>query len=165
MCHNTPGDTTCVILSSRFDSGTPEEWIIFVDSIQKSLVGQNVTSGPTMYECMERELKVDAIQQANLVGSYTVANFNKVMATMTVQVFLTYAYCDQRRYIQRYLKKPPDMKVRSFTTRLIQLNTYLQYLPPNLLGQPFLMMTSRKFYITLCQIRGKTKFYNRATTT
>ena len=92
-----------------------------------------------MYKCIERMLKGDAKaefrQQANLVGSCTVANFTTVMATMTVHVFPTYAYRDQRRYMQRYLKKPPDMKVRSFTTRLIQLNTYLPYFPPDRPGQ------------------------------
>ena len=141
-CHNTPGDTTSgkyVIKIPRFDSGTPEEWIIFVDLVQKSLVGQNVQKGPPMYDCMERVLKGDAkaefLQQANLVGTRTVANFNTVMATMTVHVFPTYAYRDQRRYMQRYLKKPHEMKVRSFTTRLIQLNTYLPYFPPDRPGQ------------------------------
>ena len=140
--HNTPGDTTSgkyVIKIPRFDSGTPEEWIIFVDLVQKSLVGQNVTTGPPIYDCMERVLKGDAkaefLQQANLVGTRTVANFTTVMATMTVHVFPTYAYRDQRRYMQRYLKKPHDMKVRSFTTRLIQLNTYLPYFPPDRPGQ------------------------------
>ena len=53
----------------RFDSGTPEEWIIFVDLVQKVLVGQNVTTGPPMYECMERVLKddtkVEFTQKAN----------------------------------------------------------------------------------------------------
>ena len=51
MYHNTPGDTTSgkyVIKILRFDSGTPEEWIIFVDLIQKSLIGQIVTTGPPM---------------------------------------------------------------------------------------------------------------------
>ena len=142
MCCNTPRDTTSekhIIKIPRFDSGTPEEWIIFVYLVQKSLVGQNVTTGPPMYECMERVLKGDAkaefLQQANLVGSRTVANFTTVMATMTVHIFPTYAYHDQRRYMQRYLRKPPDMKVRSFTTRLIQLNTYLPYFPPDRPGQ------------------------------
>ena len=62
-CHNTPGDTTSgryVIKIPRFDSGTPGEWIIFVELVQKSLVGQNVTTGPPMYKCMERVLKGDA---------------------------------------------------------------------------------------------------------
>ena len=63
--HNTPGDTTSgkyVIKIPRFDSGTPEEWIIFVDLVQKSLVGQNVTTGPPMYECMERVLQTSQVR-------------------------------------------------------------------------------------------------------
>ena len=111
-----------VIKIPRFDSGTLEEWIIFVDVVQKSLVGQNVTTGSPMYKCMEWVLKGEAkakfLQQANSVGTCTVANFSTVMATMTVHVFSTYAYCYQRRYMQRYLRKPSDMKLRSFTTRL-----------------------------------------------
>ena len=50
--HNTPGDSTSgkyVIKIPRLDSGTPEEWIVFVDLVQKALVGQNVTTGPPMY--------------------------------------------------------------------------------------------------------------------
>ena len=54
-CHNTPRDASSgkyVNKIHRLDSGTPEEWIIFVDLVQKSLVGQNVTTGPPMYECI-----------------------------------------------------------------------------------------------------------------
>ena len=57
------------------------------------------------------------------------------MATMTVHVFPTYAYHDQRQYMQRYLRKPPEIKVRSFTTKLIQLNTCLPYNLPDRLDQ------------------------------
>ena len=52
-----------------------------------------------MYEFMERVLKggakVEFLQKAYLVGSCTVENFTKVMVTMTVHVFPTYAYHDQ----------------------------------------------------------------------
>ena len=86
-----------------------------------------------MYKCMKRVPKGDAkdlyLHQDNLVGSCTVANFTTVMSTMTVQVFPTYAYCDQRRYMQRYLRKPLDAIVRIFTTRVTQLNKYLPYFP------------------------------------
>ena len=57
--HNTPGGTASgkhIIKIPRFNSGTPNEWIIFVDLLQKSLVGQNVTTGSPMYKCMERVL-------------------------------------------------------------------------------------------------------------
>ena len=102
-CHNAPGHTTSgkyVIKIPRFVSGTPEEWINFVELVQKRLVGQYVATGPPMYKCMEMVMKGDAkaefLQQDNLVGSCTVANFTTVMATMTVHVFPTYAYRDQR---------------------------------------------------------------------
>ena len=41
-CHFTPGDSSSgkyVIKILRFGSGTPEEWITFMDLVQKSLVG------------------------------------------------------------------------------------------------------------------------------
>ena len=113
MCYNTLGETASakyVIKIPRFDSSTPEEWIIFVDLIQKSLVEQNVTTSPPIYKCLETVLKGGAIteflQQANLVNSCTVPNFTIVIETMTVHVLPTYVYCDQRSYMQRYLKKP-----------------------------------------------------------
>ena len=136
-CHNTPGDTSGKYVTKipRFNSGTPDEWIIFVDLVQKSIVGQNITTGPPIYKRMERVLKGDTkaefLQQANLVVSCTVANFTMLMATMTVHVFPTFTYRDQRQYKQRCLRKSPEMKVRSFTTRLIQLKMYLPYFPPD----------------------------------
>ena len=86
---------------------------------------------------METVLKGDAkaefLQQANLVGSHTVTT---IIATMTLHFFSTYAYRDQRQYMQRYLSKSPDMKIWSFTTRLIfQLNTYLPDFPLDRPGQ------------------------------
>ena len=56
MCQNTPRDTTSgkdVIKIPRFDSGTPDEWIIFVDLGQKSLVGLNATTDPPCMNCLK----------------------------------------------------------------------------------------------------------------
>ena len=51
-----------------------------------------------MYKCMERVLKGDAkskfLQQANLVGSHTVAYFTAVIATMTAHIFCTHTNFD-----------------------------------------------------------------------
>ena len=90
----------------RFDSGMPEEWFIFVDLVQKALVGQNITTGSAMYKYVERSLKgiakTEFTQQANLVGSCTVDNFTMVMTTMTVHIFPVLAYKDQKQYMYRY---------------------------------------------------------------
>ena len=140
--HKTPGDSTSgkyLIKILRFDSGIPEEWIIFVDLVGKSLVGVNITTGLSMYKCMVRVVKGDAkavfLQKTNLVCSRTVANVTIVILTMTVHVFPTYAYRDQRQHMQGHLRKLPDMKVRSFTTRPIQLNKWFLYFPPDHPGQ------------------------------
>ena len=97
-----------------------------LDLVQKALVGQNVTTGPSMHDYMERVLKGDAkkefTQHANLVGSRTVGNFVTVMATMIMHIFPVLAYQDEKRYMYRYLRKPKTMKVSTFTTRLIRLN-------------------------------------------
>ena len=92
-----------------------------------------------MYQCMERVQKGDAkaefTQQANLVGSCTVGNFTTKMATMTVHIFPILIYQDQKRYMYSYQRKPNTIKVCTFTTRLIQLNNYLPYFPPDYVGQ------------------------------
>ena len=133
-CHETPGDSTSV----KHVTKSPDLTLVrlksgFVDLVQKALVGQNVTYGSPLYKCIDMVLKGDAkvefTQQANLVGSRTVGNFTKVMATMTVHIFPLLAYQDHKRYMYRHLRKPKKMKVRTFTTKLIQLNNYLTYFP------------------------------------
>ena len=51
-----------------------------MELVQKALVGQNITTGPPMYKYVLKVLKGDAkanfTQQANLEGSWTVANFD-----------------------------------------------------------------------------------------
>ena len=103
MCHNTPVDSSSgkyVIKIPRFGSGKPDEWIIFMDLVQKSLMGQNVNTGPPMYKFMERLLTGDAKaefgQQANLAGTHTVANFTTVMNQMSVHIFPTYIIAIKR---------------------------------------------------------------------
>ena len=58
-----------------------------------------------------------------------------VMVIMTVHIFLVLAYHDQKRYMYKYLRKPKTLNVCTLTTRLIQLNNYLPYFPPNCVGQ------------------------------
>ena len=55
-CHNTLGVSNSGYQTTkipRFNSDIPEEWIIFVDLVQKALLEQNVTTDPPMTESME----------------------------------------------------------------------------------------------------------------
>ena len=62
-----------------YDSGDPEEWIIFHELVAKCIRGQNITSGPQMYQLVQRVLQGDAKaefdRQADLAGNQTVVNF------------------------------------------------------------------------------------------
>ena len=94
--HNTPGkSTSCkyVIKIPRFGSGISEELIIFMNLVQKRLVGQNVTTVPFIYECRNRVLigdaKADFLQQTNLAVTHTVVNFTTVTNTMTAYIVPT----------------------------------------------------------------------------
>ena len=109
-CHNTQGNSTsekCMIKIPSFNFGTSEEWIIFVNLVQTALVGQNVTTGPPIYKCMERVLKGNTKakfpQHANLVNSHTVGNVTSVMDTISVHIFPVLAYQDQKQYMYRYV--------------------------------------------------------------
>ena len=57
------------------------------------------------------------------------------MATITVHIFPVLAYQDQKQYIYKYLRKSKTVKVCTFITKLIQLNNYLPYFPPDCIGQ------------------------------
>ena len=61
-----------------------------------------------LYHGLESEAKAEFLQKTNFIGSFTVPNFIFIMATMTVHIFSNYAYCDQRWYMQRYLRKSPN---------------------------------------------------------
>ena len=92
-----------------------------------------------MHKCMESSLKSDSkavfFQQTNLADCHKVENLTTAMATMTLHIFPTFAYHDKKQYLKRSLRDPPDMKVRAFTTSLIQLNKYLLHFLPDHDGQ------------------------------
>lgn len=141
-CYNTPGDSKTgkyVIQVPIYDAGHPEEWINFVELVNKCIAGQNITAGPQMYQLVLRVLQGDAKAQFEAqtghFGAQNPRNFKSVMAAMTVHVFPRYALRDQKRYLQRYLEKPLKMKVRKFVTRLTELNHYLDSFPPDSPGQ------------------------------
>ena len=88
---------------------------------------------------MERVLKGDAkaefISRATAEGNRSAEHYKAVMKKMTKHVIPAFAYRDQKRYLSWYLRKPVGMKVKAFSTRLVQLNEYLPFFPPETEGQ------------------------------
>ena len=58
------------------------------------------------------------------IGLHTIDNFNKVLAEMIKHTFPAYAFREQKRYLRRHLITPRSMKLRSFISRLQELNPY-----------------------------------------
>ena len=142
-CHNTPGDNDFgsyeIKNLSYYGGGSPEEWLVWKDKFCKALDGQSISTGPLRYTFTEIFLTDDkkaTFNQAALqIGICTVYNFNKVLAKITKHVFPAYAFCKQKRYLCRHLVKPRRMKLRSFISRLVELNANLEEFPPGAEGQ------------------------------
>ena len=123
-CHNSPGDNGCgsyEIDLPYYGRGSTEEWLFWKDKLLKALDGQGTSMGPLWYTFTERLLTGDAKatfhQAFLLIGKLSVDNCNKVLLDMTKHTFLD-AFCEQKRYLCRYLAKSRSMKLSSSINRL-----------------------------------------------
>jgi len=122
-----------------FGTGTPEEWLKFRKNLEKVVVGQNVTTGPGRYTVARRLLEGDALasfdQGARLHGAESIPNFKRCLDDVTKHVFPKRALQTQKRYMRRFLRKPPTMKIREYVARVIEINDLLAKFPPAIPGQ------------------------------
>ena len=135
-CQNTPGDadsTTYNLQIPYFGSGTAEEWLIFVDNLNKGIIGQNITGGPKRYELAEKLLIGEMLTafhtQRDARGDRTIAHFDLVIKDLASYVFKSTDYRDQKTYMRRYMVKPRDLSIRAYVARVRELNSYLAYFP------------------------------------
>ena len=137
-CHNTPGITDSVTYDINlpyYGGGRHEEWLIWKDKLLRALDGQGISEGPQRYTFTESPLTDDAkatyTQAALVIGVLMVNEFNQVLAEMTKHTFSVYALREQKSFLHRYLVRSRSMKLRSFFSRLEELNAYLEELPPD----------------------------------
>ena len=60
----------------------------------------------------------------------TANNFTEALHAVTNHVFPPRALVSQKRAMRRFMRKPSTMKVRSYVTRLREINDLLPYFPP-----------------------------------
>ena len=106
-CHVVPADpnsNTYEIHVPYFGTGSPEEWLIFLDRLWKCITGQNASTGPARFEQCERSLKGDALMVYRLkvadINARTNAEFENVLISMTEHIFPVHAYREQKRYMR-----------------------------------------------------------------
>lgn len=114
-----------------FKSGTPEEWLVTREAIQKVLYGLNLTNGPGQYQQVRRILQGDALATFNKAatkqGTETQAHLVLVLDAVTKHVFPVNSLQKQKRYMRRFMRKPRDMSIKEYNARLEELNTYLSW--------------------------------------
>ena len=131
---NDEQSTTYELTIAFFSGGAPEDLLLFLKNLNKVMVGQNITSGPNMFSLVRRLLQGDALaafnNAASETGAETVVNFRLCLQKLKTHVFPKKPLMTQKTFMRRFLKKPRDMKVREFMTRLIEMNEYLADFPP-----------------------------------
>ena len=123
----------------HFSSGTTEEWITDYISFM-SACGM----GPPMnlFTLARVFLKGDALSKFNAICTdsgivtnnkthETRENFDIVTGKLSVLLMPRDALSTQKEAMVYYMRKPTDMKIRTYVTRLNELNDYLEHFPPN----------------------------------
>ena len=86
------------------------------------MVGQNITGGPGKFAMTRRILEGDALSKfdakATELGGKTNPHFTLCLNVVTQHVFLQKALQYQRRYMRRNMRKPRDMNIREFHSRV-----------------------------------------------
>ena len=118
-----------------YNSATPEEWLEFRSTLDKAIIGQNITKPADMFSMARRVLQGDALasfeEAAKDHGEDKVEKFNSCLDDVTSHVFPQRALQKQKRCMRRSMRKPSNMTVREYATRINELNTYLEKFPPN----------------------------------
>ena len=141
-----------------FKNGTVKEWMKFLDNLEKVIIRQDLSTGPTQFSMARQLLSGDMLAQFNnkalaIKNKETVqraknkkegedvvpvntediethANLKKCLQAVTISILPPQALQTQKRYMGRLLQKPVEMKVRDYFAQYLELNSYLKRFPP-----------------------------------
>jgi hypothetical protein len=130
----THGSPTYELNVPYFKGGTVEDLLTFLKTVDRVLVGQNATQPPNCFNILRGLLQGDplaAFNRAALInGDDTEHSFKLNIHALVEHLIPKRALVTQKRYMRRILRKPLNVTVREFMSRLIELNEYLPYFPP-----------------------------------
>ena len=119
---------------SIFDTGSPEEWIIWLRNWEAIHKGLNLTTGSSWAGMIRQLLAGDALRvfdasiaQANAVTTLRVTRALKEVAEK--EVFPKKALMRQKRFLRYGVRKTREWTVRRFSARLHELNSMLAKFP------------------------------------
>jgi hypothetical protein len=118
-----------------FSSGTPEEWLEFLDVWEKVKNGQQLTTDTaqaTVFANMLQgeALRVFEVRKTQVTLDATTRNFDALVQEVTRYFFPEQALVDQKRFLCHYNRKNASTPVCEYVSRLQDINQKLNQFPP-----------------------------------
>lgn len=171
---STPGKKESALYECQvfiFWTGTSEEFIKAVMSIEKVCKGQSITKAKDKYALARRIFLGEALtafnnaaKEANSVGTAankgeeTLENYDIVIKQVASAVFPLRAYSIQKQAMRRFMRKPREMSIREYVLVFWKLmNTFNISQPSqvNLKQQNYLRMRLWISLLMVFQIHGR----------
>ena len=128
--------STYEVKTYAFDEGPPEEWLEHTKTFKKIIKGQHILNAESQFDMLKRLLKGKALAdfdrffgELSETEKKAVDNVERVLRSMTEELFPERSLQKQRRAMRRYVKKPREMRTSAFYARLLELNEYLPLFP------------------------------------
>ena len=117
-----------------FENGTAEQWCRWREDLTTVFKGLNLTTGPNQIGMVRHLLGGQALDTFNVYFTEagvteTPANMLNGLRKVAATVFNDNAVTNQKQYLRHALKKSNKLTARETSTRLLQLNTWLEYYP------------------------------------
>ena len=117
----------------RFDEGTPEEWLKTKEDLQEIFRQKPIVEVPPKIAVIKTVLRGEALEtflhEIPTDEEPTEEHLRAGMEAVSIQVFPYRALENQKQWMTRYMKKPYDMKMRAYVTRVDRINSSLQHFP------------------------------------
>ena len=128
-------DTVYEKYVQRFETGTPQRWLDFLNEWNEIQTQLALTNGPELYANFKTLLSGDALSKWREVvtanGNQTAANFRTCLNAMTTYVFPSDALSNQQSYLSNLARKTKSHTWRQYDVRLHEENANLAKYPPN----------------------------------
>jgi hypothetical protein len=144
-CNPTNTDSLQYELKVRsFNTGSVEQYILWKKDLEKLIIGQNLEHAGDKFAMTRKVLEGDALavfnQHAHAAVEESESSYIKCMEGLAKHVFPKNALSHQKAWLHRSedVMKKPDVKVRTWISRLSEINIMLQEFPPKFSNEQML---------------------------
>ena len=128
-----PESTTYKLTIPIFKNRNSKEWLEWIKIVECAAFGQNATTSLEKFllaKPLHQERALQAFKiAARTAGAETTQNYKAVTKSVTTYIMPNKALQKQKHYMQRFPKKPLDMKVKDFVEQVVTMKELLTCFP------------------------------------